>query len=306
MGSPVSPIVTNLYMECFERKALSSAINSPRAWYRFVDDTWVIQKQAHKKEFLDYINSMDPAIKFTVEGNQENGAIPFLDTLVTALTANSLSFQVYQKPTHTDQYLQWDSHHSLSSKYSVIGTLTHWAKVVCTNSGLLQDELNYLRRALGKCNYPSWAIKRVHHKVLNNNQEETSHNNSTNNNNTGNNNNGNTNNNNQGSNPSNNRQSNKATGGQIIIPYTKGIAESIKQTCGKYGIQVHFKGNTTIIQVLMKLKDQDPKDSKSGLIYSYQCHHLDCYEEYIGETSRTLGERRKEHFKQHSPIHAHS
>ena len=29
MGSPVSPIVANLYMECFERKALSSAINPP-------------------------------------------------------------------------------------------------------------------------------------------------------------------------------------------------------------------------------------------------------------------------------------
>ena len=29
MGSPVSPIVTNLYMEHFERNALSSAINPP-------------------------------------------------------------------------------------------------------------------------------------------------------------------------------------------------------------------------------------------------------------------------------------
>ena len=196
-----------------QRKALSSAINPPRAWYRFVDDTLVNQKQAHKQEFLDHINSMDPAIKFTVEGNQENGAIPFLDTLVTPLADNSLSFQVDQKPTHTDQYLQWDSHHSLSSKYSVIGTLTHRAKVVCTNSGLLHNELNHLRRALGKYNYPSWAIKRVQHKVLKNNWEDTSQNNSTNNNTTGDNNNGNTNNNNQGSNPSNNRQSNKATVG---------------------------------------------------------------------------------------------
>ena len=114
MGSPVSPIVANLYMECFERKALSSAINSPRAWFRLVDDTWVIQKQAHKQEFLDHINSVDPAIKFTMEGNQANGAIPFLNYLAIPLTDNSLSFQVYQKPTHTDQYLQWDSHHSLS------------------------------------------------------------------------------------------------------------------------------------------------------------------------------------------------
>ena len=145
-----------------------------------------------------------------------------------------------------------------------------------------------------------------HQKVLNNNWEDTSNNNSTNNNNTGDNNNGNTNNNNQGSNPTINRQGNKATVGQIVIPYTKGIAKSIKQTRGKYGIQAHFKGNTTIKQVLMKPKDWDPKDNKSGSMYSYQHHHLDCDEEYIGETSRTLGERRKEHLKQPSPIHGHS
>ena len=95
MASLVSPIVANLYMECFERKALSSAINPPRAWFRFVDDTWVIQKQAYKQEFLDHINSVNPAIKFTVEGTQANGAIPFLDTLVPPLADNSLSFQVY-------------------------------------------------------------------------------------------------------------------------------------------------------------------------------------------------------------------
>ena len=56
----------------------------------------------------------------------------------------------------------------------------------------------------------------------------------------------------------------------------------------------------------MKLKDQDPKDSKSGVIYSCQCHILDCDEEYIGKTARTLAERRKEHLKQPSPIHRHS
>ena len=102
-----------------------------------------------------------------------------------------------------------------------------------------------------------------------------------------------------------NTRANKNTVGQVVIPYTKGIGKSIKQICGKYGIQVHFRGNTTITQVLMKPKDQDPKDNKSGVIYSYQCNHLDCDEEYIGETSRTLGERRKEHLKQPSPIHGH-
>ena len=52
--------------------------------------------------------------------------------------------------------------------------------------------------------------------------------------------------------------------------------------------------------------DQDPKEKKSGLIYSYQCEEIAFDEEYIGETSRTLGERYREHLKEPSPIHAHS
>ena len=55
----------------------------------------------------------------------------------------------------------------------------------------------------------------------------------------------------------------------------------------------------------MKPKDTDPKDSKSGLIYSYKCPQLDCNEEYIGERGRILGERRREHLKQPLPIHRH-
>ena len=160
MGSPVSPIVANLYMEHFEREAVQSASNPPRYWFSFVDDTWVIQQSIHKQEFLEHINSIDPAIKFTVEGTQGNRCIPFLDTLVTPEGDNSLSFTVYHKPTHTDQYVQWDNHHNLSAKYSVIGTLTHRAKTVCTKPELLQKELSHLRETLVKCKYPPWSINR--------------------------------------------------------------------------------------------------------------------------------------------------
>ena len=49
-------------------------------WY--VDDTLVIQKKIHKQDFLQHIDSVDPAIQFTMEDNREGGAIPFLDTIV--------------------------------------------------------------------------------------------------------------------------------------------------------------------------------------------------------------------------------
>ena len=88
MGYLVNPIVANLYMEYFEGEALSPA-STPKYWFRFVDDTFVIQQEAHKQIFLDHINKVDPAIKFTVEGNQENGTVPFLDTLVKPEADNS-------------------------------------------------------------------------------------------------------------------------------------------------------------------------------------------------------------------------
>ena len=41
---------------------------------------------------------------------------------------------------------------------------------------------------------------------------------------------------------------------------------------------------------------------KSGVIYRYQCDRVECDEEYIGESSRTFGERFREHLKAPSPI----
>ena len=46
--------------------------------------------------------------------------------------------------------------------------------------------------------------------------------------------------------------------------------------------------------------------NQSGAIYWYQCGDLGCDEKYIGETSRTFGERYKEHLKAPSTIHHHS
>ena len=136
MGSLVSPIVANLYMEHFEQKALSSS-PTPRFWCRFVDDTFVIHKEVNKNDFLQHINSVDPAIKFKVNTTRRMVPSPFLDTIVNPEVDGGLSITVYRTPTHTDQYLQWDSHHNLSAKFSVINILSCRAKTVCSNPELL-------------------------------------------------------------------------------------------------------------------------------------------------------------------------
>ena len=103
MGSPISPLIANIFVEEFEVKALSSTPTSS-LWVRFVDDTFVINKAEHSQALLQHINNRDPHIQFTVEPTQQ-GSLPFLDTLVTIEQDNTFSTSVYRKPTHTDQYL---------------------------------------------------------------------------------------------------------------------------------------------------------------------------------------------------------
>ena len=65
-----------------------------------------------------------------------------------------------------------DSHHTLPSKYSVIGTLNHRAKTICSKSQLLKQEENHLHRAITKCKYPAWALNRIKIKSRNPTQKK--------------------------------------------------------------------------------------------------------------------------------------
>ena len=93
--------------------------------------------------------------------SRRDSSMPFLDILIRPKEDGRLSTSVYRKPTHTDLYLQWDSHHTIPSKYSVVGTIYHRAKTICSSPQLLQEEEQHLFQALTRCRYPAWALNRV-------------------------------------------------------------------------------------------------------------------------------------------------
>ena len=115
MGSPLSPVVANLYMEYFEKKALDSYPLKTREWKWFVDDTNLIWPHGRENldDFLKHMNSQSNHIKLTME-IQDNNCLPFLDALITKRKDGSLSHKVYRKKTHTDRYVHTSLHHHRS------------------------------------------------------------------------------------------------------------------------------------------------------------------------------------------------
>ena len=65
---------------------------------------------------------------------------------------------------------------------------------------------------------------------------------------------------------------------------------------------MYFKGDKTIKNLLLAPIDKDHITKTSGVIYRYKCDRVECDEDYIGESSRTFGERFREHVKPPPPI----
>ena len=102
MGSPLSPVVANLFMEKFEKEALNSYPLKPSRWKRYVDDTNVLwpHGEIELNNFFKHLNNRSDDIKFTME-EEDNGSISFLDVLVTRKKDGTLGHKVFRKKTHT-------------------------------------------------------------------------------------------------------------------------------------------------------------------------------------------------------------
>ena len=100
---------------------------------------------------------LDPKIKFTIEEEQD-GCLPFLDTCVIVNDDGTLRTMIYCKPTHTDQYLNWDSNHQLEHKIAVMRTLLTRAETVFSDPSD-PEEVRHVKKALSTNGYKKWSFE---------------------------------------------------------------------------------------------------------------------------------------------------
>ena len=185
------------------------------------------------------------------------GALPFLDTMVTRHTDGSLTMSVFRKETHTDRYLNFDSHHPLAHKIAVVRTLLTQADRICMSMPDRDAEKRHITQALNSNEYPTGVAK-------GNWQTPPAHS------------------------PACDPVTLRAT---VVIPHVRHVSESIQQILTLLEIRTCFRPHRTLWQTLVSLKDHIPLQQRAGVVYRISCGT--CPKAYVDETCQTLDHRLK-------------
>ena len=262
MGSPLSPVLANLYMEHLEENALRTAPLPPRLWLRYVDDTFVIWShgQDELQRFHEHLNGQHPNIKFTIEHEKEN-KLAFLDVHVTR-SETRLCTGVYRKPTHTDRYIPFHSHHHQRTITGVLRCMCNRAHQICDSTSE-KPELQHLQRVFQANGFPEDLVK----KTLSRRPTFLT--------------------------PPPSEPASEDPPKTMCLPYIQGLSEKLERVCTSLGVKAVFKPVRTLRQILMQVKTRIPEERKRGVVYEVPCK--ECHQTYIGETKRTLKVRLSEH-----------
>ena len=262
MGSPLTVALAEVRVSDIEATAIRTSPDPPKSYYHFVDDGFgYFRNSDHANSFRLHLNSLAPDLEYSIEHPRPDGSIPFLD--INIHPDNSTS--IYRKPTHTNLYTHYSSAATLSSKESVVRTLTRRAFKLCSSKHL-GNELQHLEATFLSNGYPLQKIRHLMQKTLERLRTTTR----------------------PSSNPSL-AQSNLLA----AVPYSQSYASSIRKSLAKYDITTAFSTSSTLKSLLSHTKSSTPPDKLKNVIYKIPCH--DCDDFYIGQTCRPLIKRIKEH-----------
>ena len=104
MGSPLGPVLANIFVISLEEAILPSIKKHVAQWKRHVDDTHAFIDPSKIKFVLEKLNSYRPNIQLIHE-NEENQKITFLDVLIIRTRDSKLETTVFRKETNTDLYM---------------------------------------------------------------------------------------------------------------------------------------------------------------------------------------------------------
>ena len=264
MGSPISPIVADIFMHFLEQDAIRMMQDRPRLWLRYVDDILAIVKRKSLDQTLKHLKEQNTAITFTMEV-EKDGTLPFLDGCITRMDTR-LDLTVYRKPTHSGRYLNFGSHHPFSAKCSTADALFSRAQSLVTDDSNMEAEFRRVTQELLVNGYPlGFITSRRNHATKKRKESHTQL----------------------------KDKDEKERQRTVVIPFIDGVTQPLQRLLKPLNIRVVGKSNPWKWSLQNSLKDRVNRDDEPGAVYRIPCG--DCDRIYIGETGRQATVRFKEH-----------
>ena len=289
MGSAPAPHIANGWLSTFDSVIKD---NSP-LYSRYMDDIICIIKRDGLDTKLCEINNIHSSLSFTVEV-EKDGRLPFLDMVLVNQNGH-LSSGWYRKPTDTGLTLNFHSLAPLKYKKSVVIGFVYRIFNSCSTWQLFHEGLEEAKNILMKNQYPLDFIEKIFNvtlmKILSSNKNDDCDNDS-----------------------DNDSNDQSISDSEISMDYDTLMCRQILDK-DKYKFFINYRGKVTdkFVQSLNKLyapckfiltlkktknlishlKVPVPDMLRSNVVYKITCSQ--CNLSYVGQTSRHLQQRFKEH-----------
>ena len=280
MGSPLGPVLANIFMTYIENKIFNdNIIPELICWKRYVDDVFaVLKSKPDLNAVICKLNNLHPNIQFTYEGESSN-VIHFMDVKVIR-KFNGLQTCTYYKPTYTGLYTLWSSFVPDKFKFNIINCLLTRSFNICSDWQLFCSEVDSMRKKFSNLGYPVTFIESIIKQFMYKVNRSTNR-------------------------P--NESTNKIVYGPnkkkvfIILPYVGKFSNKVSielhnllklLNCHDLHV-IHKSYNTTRKMLQNSLKCNLTRSFVSGVVYKINC--MSCSASYIGETKRRVSVRMTEH-----------
>ena len=272
MGSPLAPILANLFMGHNERQWIDNyPLSKPSFYKRYVDDIFCLfENQKQAELFFNYLNERHPNIKFTMEIEVEK-KLPFLDILLN--NEKVLTTSVYRKPTYTGLLMNFHSFLPFHYKLGLLRTLIDRTFKITNNWHSFDHDIKKLKEILCRNLFPPHIFQRVLCRYLEKSfqadTETVTNNNEI-------------------------RYYKLPYIGKFSSVVNNKLKDMVSRYCKDIDIKLVFTGSK--LKDSFSCKDRFSSFSHTTLVvYKFSC--AGCSSSYIGETERHLSTRINEHFK---------
>ena len=268
MGSPISPLLANIWLEEIEKCFLNTLSNPPRLWIRYLDDIFALVKKLEEnlKSYLIGLNKVNDKIKFTEE-RENNKVLNFLDVQITR-EDDRFDKKVFRKPSYSGNILHFNSNHPFGIKMGILKSqIIRGLRI--TDKEHWNEELHTIKRIFQDNGYPLWRIEKQIKVVINNFQKNGKY--------------------------IPTSKTLKTKKGFMCLTDSS-LAKKLKDKAIQFGITTVMRQKKTINSTVGRL-DNNKLSSKNNLnrggIYEIPCKG--CNKKYIGQTKRPIMKRMKEH-----------